>query len=99
MQGKFTVKKSTRSFSAISFDQSHEQLNRLVKDDGGAIGLTENEAALRRWMTCGPEIARLIAEFQETNNCSDKPQSHDEQRHKSCIMNRQIRVKKNYWYS
>ena len=63
MQGKFTVKKSTRPFSAISFDQSHEQLNRPVKDDGGAIGLTENDGALRRWVTCGPEIAHLIAEL------------------------------------
>jgi len=66
MQGKFTVKKSTRPFSAILFDQSHEQLNRPVKDDGGAIGLTENDGALRRWVTCGPEIAHLIAELQET---------------------------------
>ena len=30
------------------------------KGDGGAVGLTENPAALRRWMVSGPEMARLI---------------------------------------
>jgi hypothetical protein len=58
--GKFTVKKSDRSFSATATDHAHEQLNAAVKGDGGAIGLTENENALRRWLIAGPEIARLI---------------------------------------
>ena len=35
-------------FSGIAIDQAHEQNNASVKGDG-AVGLTENTAALRRW--------------------------------------------------
>ena len=40
LAGNFTVKKTTRAFSAISIDQAHEQNNASVKGDGGAVGLT-----------------------------------------------------------
>ena len=63
VKGNFTVKKSKRGFSAIAIDQAHEQNNASVKGDGGAVGLTENPAALHRWMVSGPEMARLIEEF------------------------------------
>ncbi len=66
-KGNFVVKKSKRSFSAISIDQAHEQNNAIVKGDGGAIGLTENSTALHRWMVSGPEMARLIGEFQTSD--------------------------------
>ena len=36
----------------------------MVKGDGGAVGLTENPSALRRWMISGPEMARLVSEFE-----------------------------------
>ena len=36
-----------------------------MKEDGGAIGLTENTAELARGMICGPEIARMVNEFKE----------------------------------
>ena len=62
-KGNFTVRKSGRAFSAIAIDQAHEQNNAYVKGDGGAVGLTENPAALCRWMASGPEMARLIEEF------------------------------------
>ena len=64
VKGAFTVRKSCRSFSAIAIDQAHEQNNALVKGDGGAIGLTESPEALRRWMVSGPEIARIVGEFE-----------------------------------
>ena len=48
--------------------QSHEQLNKCIKGDGGVMGLTEDTAALQRWMLAGPEISRVVhvAEFEET---------------------------------
>ena len=52
LKGKFVVKKSKRTFSVIAIDQAHEQNNASVKGDGGAVGFTENPAALRRWMVC-----------------------------------------------
>lgn len=66
--GKFTAQRTTNSFSAMALDQAHEQLNRFVKGDGGAVGLTENPAALLRWMVSGPEMARIISEFE---SCSE----------------------------
>ena len=64
MKGNFVVKNTANRFSAIAIDQAHEQNNASVKDDGGAVGLTENPAALRRWMVSGPEMARVIGEFE-----------------------------------
>lgn len=54
--------KTAHRFSAIAIDQGHEQNNGAAKDEGGAVGLTENPAALRRWMVSGPEMARVIGE-------------------------------------
>ena len=35
-------------------DQAHEQNNKLVKIDGGAIGILENQNALLKWAVAGP---------------------------------------------
>ena len=43
--GNFTVAKSKKPFCAISIDQAHEQLNAKTKGDGGAVGITKNDAA------------------------------------------------------
>ncbi len=63
--GKFVVHKTRNKFSAMALDQCHEQNNAMVKGSGGAIGLTGNTGALRRWMVAGPEIARITAEFED----------------------------------
>ena len=44
-KGLFSVHKSPRRFYAIAIDQAPEQNNRMVKGDGGAVGLTENPGA------------------------------------------------------
>lgn len=82
LTGNFTVNKTNRNFSAISIDQVHEQLNSLVKGDGGAIGLTESDTALNRWIISGPEIIRLLGEFEENvvqvgkQDCKHHEQTH-----------------------
>ena len=35
------ISKTTNKFSAIPYDQGHEQENKIVKGSGGVIGLTE----------------------------------------------------------
>ena len=50
----------------MALDQFHEQSNKCIKGDGGVVGLTEDPAALRRWMLAGPEISRVVAEFEES---------------------------------
>ena len=63
--GKFVVHKTRNKFSAMAIDQCHEQNNGAVKGSGGVVGLTANPAALRRWTVAGPEVARLVAYFEE----------------------------------
>ena len=57
--------RSCKEFSSIAIDQAHEQNNAVIKDDGGAIGLTEDPTALWRWMIAGPEVSRLVACYEE----------------------------------
>ncbi|XP_029931656.1 piggyBac transposable element-derived protein 4-like [Myripristis murdjan] len=64
LKGNFVVKKTTHSFSAIAIDQAHKQNNASVKGDGGAMGLTENHAALQCWMVSGSEMARVVGESE-----------------------------------
>jgi hypothetical protein len=80
--GFFIVNKSSKRFSAIAIDQAHEQNNAIVKGDGGAVGLTENASALRRWMVSGPEIARVVNEFDDeikVASSNDVKTDHHEQ--------------------
>jgi len=60
--GNFTIQKTSRQFSAIPIDQAHEQNNAAIKGDGGPVGLTDNPTAC---MMAGPEIARLVGEFED----------------------------------
>lgn len=57
------VHKTHRPFSAMALDQAHEQNNAIIKADGGAIGVTEDPSALRRWMVAGPEVSRLLSVY------------------------------------
>ncbi|VDI74380.1 Hypothetical predicted protein, partial [Mytilus galloprovincialis] len=69
LRGNFVVNKTEKKFSCMAIDQAHEQNNACVKADGGAVGLTENPGALRRWMVAGPEMARLVNEFENVTEC------------------------------
>lgn len=46
-EGHWVLSKTGNKFSAIPFDQAHEQENKVVKSAGGAVGLTENPVAFR----------------------------------------------------
>ena len=37
----FTVQKAAQILSSIVLDQNHEQLNQLIRRDGGAVGITK----------------------------------------------------------
>ena len=74
-RGNFVVHKTQHIFSAIPIDQAHEQNNKCVKGDGGAVGLTENSSQLLRWMVSGPEMARVINEFEKSQELIKRTQS------------------------
>jgi len=77
--GKFVVHKTSNKFSAMAIDQCHEQNNAVIKGSGGAVGLTDNPAALRRWMVAGPEIARIVADFENFNAQSRDNRHHEQE--------------------
>ena len=54
-------------FSRMALDQVHEQNNKIIKRVGGTTSLlnTQDESALVRWETCGPEVARIVSEFED----------------------------------
>lgn len=62
--GKFVVHKTHREFSSIAIDQARGQANAVVKGDGGAIGITEDLSALRRWMVSVPEVSQLVNQYE-----------------------------------
>ena len=63
--GAFVAHNTHKAFSAMALDQAHEQVNALVKGDGGggAVGFTGNPSALKRWMLGGPDLSHMIQEF------------------------------------
>ena len=73
LKGKFTFQKTKRAFSCLAEDQAHEQNNKIVKIDGGAIGILQDPAALLKWMVAGPEITRMLQSFE-----NEEPQYEDE---------------------
>ena len=64
-EGNFVISRTPNVFSAMNNDQCYDQLNKLLKGDGGDIGIAEDEERLRKWMVCGPEVARIVMEFEK----------------------------------
>ena len=64
VKGNFVVQKSPHMISTMAMDQAHEQMNNLIKGDGGVIGITDNPSALIQWITAGPEIARINVDLE-----------------------------------
>ena len=80
LKGNFVTQKTNKKFSAMAHDQVHEQLNAMVKGDGGIIGITENDETLRRWMVAGPETAQLLSDYNNKYSTKANPgQKHHEQ--------------------
>ena len=68
LKGFFSFAKTKRPFSQMALDHVHEQNSKVIKGVGGATSLlnTQDESALIRWETCGPEVARIVSEFQDS---------------------------------
>ena len=65
LNGNFVVSRTSKYFSAMGLDQRQEQHNKDVKGEGGALDLTEDEDNLWRWIDCGPEISKVVKDFEE----------------------------------
>ena len=76
----FCFSKTRNTFSSMPFDQIHEQNNKSIKGNGGATNYfnKQDESSLLRWETCGPEVARILSEFEKClsrKNISDESSS------------------------
>ena len=69
--GRFTAQKTGCMFSNMGADQAHEQ-NKVIKADGGTIGIFDNESGLSEWRTSGTQISEMLSEL---SNCSDDDES------------------------
>ena len=84
LHGNFVVQKTNRRFSAMPVDQCHEQNNKLIKTAGGFVGLTDNPTGLKRWMVAGPEVSRVLQEFESEalpQSESEEDLSHHQEGH------------------
>ena len=61
--GFFTIAKTQNSFSMIGFDQKPERQNKGLKMRGATLNLSD-ECVFTEWAVAGPEIARVITEFE-----------------------------------
>ena len=77
LSGKFVGHKTHRAFSGLPWDQLDEQLIKILKGDGGIVGLTENMYKLQEFMVLAPEFARLMEEFEDGDTTIDT--KHHEQ--------------------
>ena len=82
--GGFVVQPSNKPFSAISIDQVQKINNKVIKGDGGIIGLTKNKSTLERWLVCAPEINLHLLQFEKcygysSNENEDSSQFDHEQ--------------------
>ena len=72
------VHKTGGTFFAMAIDQCYKQMNAIIKGSGGVAGLTNNPPTPRRRMVAGPEVAIMIAEFE---NGTIRPHQKDSEHH------------------
>ena len=73
VEGTFTVNKTIRRFSAMGENQTHEQHNKIIKEDGGGVGLFDNHHAILEWSLTVPYISQML-----DNKLHQDDQSHRE---------------------
>ena len=51
----------------MGIDQAHEQNDKILKTDGGVIGILDNPTALLKWAIIGPVISEILKEEEDGN--------------------------------
>ena len=84
LAGNFSFLKTNTEFSRMGLDQLHEQNNKFIKGVSGATSLINraDDSALIRWELCGPEICRILQDFEASadgpTHDNDRPKKHHE---------------------
>ena len=67
-------------------DQIHEQLNAMVKGEGGAVRITENDATLRRLMVSAAVIGRMVTDYEAKTTGNQDINAHHKRTQYSAII-------------
>ena len=51
----------------MGIDQAHEQNGKILKIDGGVIGILDNPTVLLKWAIIGPVISEILKEEEDGN--------------------------------
>ena len=63
-EGNLSVTKSKIPFTSIGVDHAGEQVNKILKSDGGLCGISSNENARTRLLLIAPIIAQITEELK-----------------------------------
>ena len=63
--GNISVTKSTTPFVSFAADHECEQVNLLMKVNGGITGLSNNPNARQRFSLTTPELSNFASEFMD----------------------------------
>ena len=96
LSGKFVGQKTKHVFSSLGLDQMHEQLIGMLKGDGGVIKLTEDPTLLLRNMVTGPELSRIIQEFENRKEFSNVKHHEQYPKFQSTFQNDVLKLKKTF---
>ena len=72
--GDFCVTKSDIPFVSLGVDHAGEQENKVLKSDGGLIGIANNANARERYCITAPIISRMVTELNEHMSSASNPQ-------------------------
>ena len=73
--GEFAVQKTKIPFVALGMDHAGEQVNKILKIDGGLVGVSRNVNARNRFMITAPIIAGISTKAKEI--CGIKTEKKD----------------------
>ena len=72
LKDNFSINKTGIPVCSMGSDHALEQDNKLLKVNGGVIGLTQNPTALHRFCLISASLASLCSQFLKNSGITDK---------------------------
>ena len=78
-KGGIVVQKSHITFTAVGVDHVDEQVNKILKINGGLVGISNNINARDHFILTAPYIANITKEMKIAGNISDNSRRKHQQ--------------------
>ena len=98
LENNFSINKTGVPFCSIGSDHALEQENKLLKVNGGVVGLTQKHAALHRFCLVSPTRNTLSTQFLESSGIT-KPVHKTKHYQLSGSTNKSIKCKTYYQHA